>query len=41
MTANNTFEPIGKYRGRPVRAVDGVREPGRNRQRWPAAQLNR
>jgi hypothetical protein len=38
---NNTLERTGKYRGRPVRAINGVRGPGRNRQRWLAAQLGR
>jgi len=41
LKANNTFERAVEHRGRPVRAMDGVRGPGRNGQRWPAAQLDR
>ena len=41
MPSNNVLERTGKRRGRPARAINGVRGPGRNRQRRPAAQLNR
>ncbi len=41
MRSNNALERTVKHRGRPVRALNGVRGPGRNGRRWPAAQLDR
>lgn len=41
MLHNNALQRTGGHRGRPVRAIDGVRGPGRNQQRWWAAELDR
>ena len=41
LRSNKALQRTGEYRGRPVRAIDGAREPGRNGLPWRAAELNR
>jgi len=39
--ANKSLQLTSEHPGRPVRAVNGVRGPGRNELLWLAAELDR
>lgn len=39
--SNNALQRTGEHRGRPVRAMNGVRGPGRNGRSCLAAELGR
>ena len=41
MRPNNALQRTGDHRGRPVRAIDCVRVPGRNERLCLAAELDR
>ena len=41
LKANKSLQLTVINMGRPARAMNGVRGPGRNWQSWPAAELSR